>query len=47
MDKFFSNFDCQILSEKKDGCTGLISEKTEAFYVKLNEKVEAAKVFSL
>ena len=42
IDKFFSNFDCQILNEKKDRGTWLISEKTEAFYVKLNEKVEAA-----
>ena len=31
-----------ILSEKKYGDTGLISEKTEAFYVEINERVEAA-----
>ena len=27
---------------KKYGCTGLVSEKTDALYAKLNEKVEAA-----
>ena len=32
----------KILSEKKYGGTWLISEKTEAFYVELNEIVEAA-----
>ena len=32
----------KILSEKKYGGTGLISEKTEAFYVELNERAEAA-----
>ena len=30
IDEFFSDFDCRILSEKKYGGTGLISEKTEA-----------------
>ena len=32
----------RILSEKKCGATGLISEKTEALYAKLNERAEAA-----
>ena len=31
----------KILSEKKCGGTGLISEKTEFLYVELNERVEA------
>ena len=31
-----------ILSEKKYGSTGLITEKTEAFYVKFNKRAEAA-----
>ena len=31
-----------ILSEKNYGGTGLISEKTEALYAELNERVEAA-----
>ena len=31
-----------MLSEKKYGGTGLISEKTEALYAKLNESAEAA-----
>ena len=31
----------KILSEKEYGGTGLISEKTEALYVKLNEIAEA------
>ena len=31
-----------ILSEKKCGGTGLISEKTQAFYIELNERAEAA-----
>ena len=30
------------LSEKKYGGTGLVSEKTEALYTELNERVEAA-----
>ena len=33
-DKFLSNFDC--------GGMGLISEKTEALFVELNEKAESA-----
>ena len=37
IDKFFSG---KILSEKKNGSTGLISEKTEALHVKLNERAE-------
>ena len=32
----------KILSEKKYGSTGLISEKTEALYLELNERVAAA-----
>ena len=32
----------KILSEKKYGGRGVISEKTESFYVKLNERAEAA-----
>ena len=32
----------RILSEKKFGVTGLISEKTEVLYVELNERAEAA-----
>ena len=32
----------KILSEKKYGGMGLISEKMEALYVELNERVEAA-----
>ena len=32
----------RILSEKKYGGTGLISEKTEALYAGLNERGEAA-----
>ena len=32
----------KILSEKNIGGTGLISEKTEAFYVELNKKAKAA-----
>ena len=31
-----------ILSEKKFGGTGLISEKTKALYVELKERAEAA-----
>ena len=31
-----------ILSEKKYGGTGLISEKTEVLYAELNERAEAA-----
>ena len=43
---FFSNFDCQrtlpqILSEKKYGGTGLISQKTEVLQPELNERAEA------
>ena len=30
------------LTEKKYGGTGLVSEKTEALYAELNERVEAA-----
>ena len=29
------------LSEKKNRCTGLVSEKTEALYAELNERMEA------
>ena len=36
IDDFFSNFDCQILSEKKHGGTGLISEKKEILFAELN-----------
>ena len=32
----------RILSEKKFGGTGLLSQKTEALYAELNEKAEAA-----
>ena len=32
----------KILNEKKYGGMGLISKKTEALYVKLNEKAEGA-----
>ena len=32
----------KILSEKKHGDTGLISEKTEALYAELNERAQAA-----
>ena len=32
----------KILGEKNYGGTGLISEKMEALYVELNERVEAA-----
>ena len=32
----------KILCEKKYGAMGLISEKTKAFYVELNKRVEAA-----
>ena len=32
----------KILSEKKYGGTGLISQKTETFYVEHNERAEAA-----
>ena len=32
----------RILSEKKYGSTGLVSEKTEVLYAKLNERAEAA-----
>ena len=32
----------KILSEKNYGGKGLISEKMDAFYVELNERVEAA-----
>ena len=42
IDNFFSNFAVRgkILSEKKYGSTGLISEKTKALYVELNERAE-------
>ena len=33
----------KILSGKKYGGAGLISEKTEALYAELNERAEAAK----
>ena len=36
IDKSFSNFDCE-----RTFPTGLISEKTEALYVELNERAEA------
>ena len=42
IDDFFSNFDCQILSEKKHGGTGLISEKKEILFAELNGRVETA-----
>ena len=44
MIKFFLTLTIRgkILSEKKYEGTGLISDKTEAFYVELNEKAEAA-----
>ena len=49
IDDFFSNFWLSedlsigtILSEKKYGGTGLISEKTEVLYAELNERAEAA-----
>ena len=32
----------RVLNEKKYGGTGLISEKTEALYVELNERAETA-----
>ena len=32
----------RILSEKKIGCTGLISEKTKVLYAELKERAEAA-----
>ena len=49
IDDFFSNFECQredhpigtVLSEKKFGVTGLLSEKTEALCAELNERAEA------
>ena len=54
IDKFFSNFDYQrtfpqkrFQVKKKCGGTGLIFEKTEAFYVELSEGVElATNIFS-
>ena len=47
IDDFFSNLSedlsiGRILSEKKPGGTGLISEKTETLYAELNERAEAA-----
>ena len=47
IDYFFSNLSedlsiGRILSEKKSGGTGLISEKTETLYAELNERAEAA-----
>ena len=32
----------KVLSEKKYGGTGLVSEKTKALFAKLNQRVEAA-----
>ena len=37
----------RILSEKKYGDTGLVSEKTEALYAELNERVKVAIVVIL
>ena len=48
INKFFCNWLSEdlsigkILNQKKYGGTELISEKTEAFYVELNKRVEAA-----
>ena len=54
IDKFFSNFDCKrtfpigkILNEKKLRGTRLIYEKTEVFYVELNERADQQPVVIL
>ena len=43
IDNFF-RFNRKDFTLKKYGVTGLISEKTEAFYAKLNERAEAGTI---